>query len=245
MRSGTAFLGLHLASSSAFISPQNKGSCVTGLDRGSVEKIDRQAPSPHARLLGQLYNNMHACCEGPLHEISPGSQSITFADIVGYENAKLELKPIVDYLQNPELMFRTSRGNLTAGIVLAGSSDVEKELMARAVAEEAGVSFYSPFSNPLFNAAPTVSKAIAQLEPYFPCVIFIGDIEAFSSDRAEFYAALDLFLQHTGNIVIGAATEEAQATALPPLLKRTIRIGVPAINGQTALNTAFDTGLLN
>ena len=174
--------------------------------------------------------------------ISPGAegqQQVTFDDVAGIPEAKEELQEIVGFLQDPELY--TEIGATTPkGVLLQGPPGTGKTLLARAIAGEAGVPFYS-FSGSDFVemfvgvGAQRVRDLFGEAKKNAPCIVFIDEIDAVGASRKssssdgndERGQTLNALLVEmdgfspSDNIVVMAATNRPDI--LDPALKRSGR----------------------
>lgn len=122
--------------------------------------------------------------------IPPGGnrESVTFDDVAGVPEAKEELEEIVSFLKNP-LQFNTLGAFMPKGLLLQGPPGTGKTLLARAIAGEAGVPFYS-FSGSDFVemfvgvGASRVRDLFKEAKKHAPCIVFIDEIDAVGSSRA-------------------------------------------------------------
>jgi cell division protease FtsH len=111
----------------------------------------------------------------------------SFADVAGLENAKQELQEIVDFLINPE-RFRRLGAQVPKGVLLMGPPGTGKTLMARAVAGEAGVPFYSISGSEFIQmfvgvGASRVRDMFKTAKENAPCILFIDEIDAVGRSR--------------------------------------------------------------
>lgn len=121
--------------------------------------------------------------------ISPGTElkKITFNDVAGIPEAKEELREIVGFLKNPE-QYREIGASTPKGVLLQGPPGTGKTLLARAIAGEAGVPFYS-FSGSDFVemfvgvGASRVRDLFSEAKKHAPCIIFIDEIDAVGASR--------------------------------------------------------------
>ncbi|CAG0973404.1 ATP-dependent zinc metalloprotease FtsH [Geobacter sp.] len=119
---------------------------------------------------------------------TPGEKSkVTFDDVAGMENAKLELKEIVDYLQDPK-KFQQIGGKVPKGVLLVGPPGTGKTLLARAVAGEAGVTFLSISASQFIEmfvgvGAGRVRDLFATAKKSAPSIIFIDELDAVGRSR--------------------------------------------------------------
>jgi cell division protease FtsH len=113
--------------------------------------------------------------------------NVTFDDVAGMENSKQELKEIVDYLKDPG-QFKLIGGKVPKGILLVGPPGTGKTLLARAVAGEAGVNFYSISASQFIEmfvgvGASRVRDLFANAKKGAPSIIFIDEIDAVGRSR--------------------------------------------------------------
>jgi cell division protease FtsH len=112
---------------------------------------------------------------------------VTFADVAGVDEAKEELHEVIDFLGHPE-RFRRLGGKLPKGILLVGPPGTGKTLLARAVAGEAGVTFFSISGSEFVElfvgvGAARVRDLFAQARDKAPCIIFIDELDALGKVR--------------------------------------------------------------
>ena len=116
-----------------------------------------------------------------------GKQSVTFKDVAGVDDAKKELEEIVDFLKHPG-KYRKIGARTPKGILLVGPAGVGKTLLARGVAGEAGVPFYSMAGSEFMEmlvgvGASRVRDLFAQAKASAPSIIFIDEIDAIGRQR--------------------------------------------------------------
>lgn len=119
--------------------------------------------------------------------ISQESARVTFADVAGIDEAKEELTEVVDFLSNPKKFTRLG-GRIPKGVLLIGGPGTGKTLLARAVAGEAGVPFFSISGSDFVEmfvgvGASRVRDLFAQGKKNAPCLIFIDEIDAVGRQR--------------------------------------------------------------
>ena len=119
--------------------------------------------------------------------ISQEETKVTFADVAGVDEAKEELQEIVDFLSNPKKFTRLG-GRIPKGVLLVGSPGTGKTLLARAVAGEAGVPFFSISGSDFVEmfvgvGAARVRDLFIQGKKNAPCLIFIDEIDAVGRQR--------------------------------------------------------------
>jgi cell division protease FtsH len=119
--------------------------------------------------------------------LTEGNTKITFADVAGCDEAKEELKEIVDFLRDPKKFTRLG-GRIPKGVLLVGSPGTGKTLLAKAVAGEAMVPFFSISGSDFVEmfvgvGASRVRDLFEQGRKHAPCIIFIDEIDAVGRQR--------------------------------------------------------------
>ncbi len=112
---------------------------------------------------------------------------VTFADVAGVDEAKEELREVIEFLQTPEKFTRLG-GKIPKGILLVGPPGTGKTLLARAVAGEAGVTFFSISGSEFVEmfvgvGAARVRDLFEQAKVKAPCIIFIDELDAIGKAR--------------------------------------------------------------
>jgi cell division protease FtsH len=115
---------------------------------------------------------------------------VTFDDVAGVDEAKEELKEVVEFLKNPEAHGRLG-AKIPKGVLLVGPPGTGKTLLARAVAGEAGVPFFSISGSEFVEmfvgvGAARVRDLFEQARKKAPCIIFIDELDALGSARGTF-----------------------------------------------------------
>ena len=156
-------------------------------------------------------------------EYAPEKVSVTFGDVAGMEDAKQELREIVDYLKEPK-KFQQLGGKVPKGVLLFGPPGTGKTLLARAVAGEAGVSFFSISASQFIEmfvgvGASRVRDLFATAKKSSPSIIFIDELDAVGRSRGagmgggndereqtlnQLLSEMDGFDQHEEVVVIAA-----------------------------------------
>src|SRR5690606_24612039 len=127
-------------------------------------------------------------------------QKVSFADVAGIDEAKNELVEIVDFLKNPEKYTRLG-GSAPKGVLLVGAPGTGKTLLAKAVAGEANVPFFSMSGSEFVEmivgvGAARVRDLFKQAREHAPSIIFIDEIDSIGRAR--------------GQAVVGGASEQEQ-----------------------------------
>jgi cell division protease FtsH len=119
--------------------------------------------------------------------VSEKSVKVTFADVAGIEEAKAEVQEIIDFLKDPQ-KFQKLGGKIPKGVLLVGAPGTGKTLLARAIAGEAGVPFFSISGSDFVEmfvgvGASRVRDLFEQAKKNAPCIIFIDEIDAVGRHR--------------------------------------------------------------
>jgi len=119
--------------------------------------------------------------------LSENQQKVTFDDVAGIEEAKEELEEIIAFLKNPK-RFTKLGGRIPKGVLLVGAPGTGKTLLARAIAGEAGVPFFSISGSDFVEmfvgvGASRVRDLFLQGKKNAPCIIFIDEIDAVGRHR--------------------------------------------------------------
>jgi cell division protease FtsH len=119
--------------------------------------------------------------------LTENQQRITFDDVAGVEESKMELEEIIAFLRDPKKFTRLG-GRIPKGVLLVGTPGTGKTLLARAVAGEAGVPFFSISGSDFVEmfvgvGASRVRDLFMQGKKHAPCIIFIDEIDAVGRHR--------------------------------------------------------------
>ncbi|KAL8572122.1 hypothetical protein ACOMHN_052919 [Nucella lapillus] len=185
-------------------------------------------------------------------EISPEDIHVNFSDVKGVEEAKQELKDLVEFLRDPE-KFTALGAKLPKGCLLVGPPGIGKTLLARAVAGEAGVPFFhasgSEFDEVFVGTgAKRVRQLFSAAKMRSPCVIFIDEIDSVGAKRTssqihpyanqtinQLLSEMDGFTQNEGVIVLGATNRRDnldQALLRPGRFDVEVRVFPPDMKGR-------------
>ena len=118
---------------------------------------------------------------------SSSQKKVTFKDVAGVDEAKDELQEIIDFLREPQ-KFQKLGGRIPRGVLMVGSPGTGKTLLARAVAGEAGVPFFSISGSDFVEmfvgvGASRVRDLFEQAKQANPCIIFMDEIDAVGRHR--------------------------------------------------------------
>jgi len=182
---------------------------------------------------------------------------VTFDDVAGIEEAKLELEEIVEFLKDPQ-KFQRLGGQIPKGALLVGSPGTGKTLIARAVAGEAGVPFFNISGSDFVEmfvgvGASRVRDMFEQGRKNAPCIIFIDEIDAVGRHRGAGYGGGNDEREQTLNqmlvemdgfdasegVIILAATNRPDvldpALLRPGRFDRQITVPLPDVKGREAI----------
>lgn len=125
--------------------------------------------------------------KSPAKRYEKSKLPVTFDDVADMENAKRELQEVVDFLRNPE-KFQKLGGQIPKGVLLVGPPGTGKTLLARAVAGEAGVPFFSISGSEFIQmfvgvGASRVRDLFKTARENSPCILFIDEIDAVGRVR--------------------------------------------------------------
>ena len=151
----------------------------------------------------------------------PAGAEITFADVAGIEESKEELTEVVDFLKNPE-RYQALGGRIPRGVLLSGQPGTGKTLLARAVAGEAGVPFFSSSASEFVEAvvgvgAARVRDTFKNAKEAAPAILFIDELDAVGRQRsggAGFGAGSDEREQTLNQILTEMDGFDSQATVI-------------------------------
>ncbi|MGZ8920900.1 MAG: ATP-dependent metallopeptidase FtsH/Yme1/Tma family protein, partial [Limisphaerales bacterium] len=112
---------------------------------------------------------------------------VTFADVAGCDEAKFELQEVVDFLKNPD-RYKSLGAKIPKGVLLVGPPGTGKTLLARAVAGEANVKFFSLSGSDFVEmfvgvGAARVRDLFQQAKASAPCIVFIDELDAIGRQR--------------------------------------------------------------
>ncbi|MFE0100892.1 ATP-dependent zinc metalloprotease FtsH [Streptomyces sp. NPDC059009] len=191
-------------------------------------------------------------------ELEPGKKRTTFADVAGIDEVEGELNDVVDFLKNPDA-YRKMGAKMPRGVLLAGPPGTGKTLLARAVAGEAEVPFFSASASEFIEmivgvGASRVRELFAEARKVAPSIIFIDEIDTIGRARGggsgmgghdereqtlnQILTEMDGFSGAEGVIVL-AATNRADildpALTRPGRFDRVVNVSPPDRGGREAI----------
>ncbi|XP_055706966.1 ATP-dependent zinc metalloprotease YME1L isoform X4 [Phlebotomus papatasi] len=198
-------------------------------------------------------------------EVDPEEINVTFEDVKGCDEAKQELKEVVEFLKNPD-KFSNLGGKLPKGVLLVGPPGTGKTLLARAIAGEAGVPFFHA-AGPEFDevlvgqGARRVRDLFKAAKERAPCVIFIDEIDSVGAKRTnsvlhpyanqtinQLLSEMDGFHQNEGVIVLGATNRRDdldQALLRPGRFDVEVVVPTPDFGGRREILTLYLAKILH
>jgi cell division protease FtsH len=189
---------------------------------------------------------------------------VTFADVAGVDEAKMELQEVVEFLKYPE-KFNSLGARIPRGVLLVGPPGTGKTLMARAVAGEAGVPFFSISGSEFVEmfvgvGASRVRDLFDQAKRNSPCIVFVDEIDAVGRQRGaglggshdereqtlnQILVEMDGFDTNT-NVIVVAATNRPDvldpALLRPGRFDRQVILDRPDMRGRTAILKVHSKG---
>jgi cell division protease FtsH len=186
-----------------------------------------------------------------------GKQNVTFADVAGVDEAKKELEEVVDFLKNP-VKYRKIGARTPKGVILFGPAGVGKTLLAKAVAGEAGVPFFSMAGSEFMEmlvgvGASRVRDLFSTAKAQSPSIIFIDEIDAIGRQRGrgfigghdereqtlnQILVEMDGFTPND-NVLVVAATNRGDlldpALLRPGRFDRRVMLDMPDKEGRSAI----------
>ena len=210
------------------------------------KKMMEQAGGANSRMFGMGKSNAKVYVKS--------TEGIHFSDVAGEEEAKENLQEIVEYLHNPE-KYREIGATMPKGILLVGPPGTGKTMLAKAVAGEANVPFFSMSGSEFVEmfvgmGASKVRDLFRQAKEKAPCIVFIDEIDAIGKKRDgsalggndereqtlnQLLTEMDGFEENTGVVILAATNRpEALDPALtrPGRFDRRVPVELPDLQGR-------------
>jgi cell division protease FtsH len=220
------------------------------------------------RRAGNVQNVLGSFGRASARRYQPSGDRVTFADVAGIDEAKAELTEVVDFLRHPE-KYRKLGGRIPHGVLLSGPPGTGKTLLARAVAGEAEVPYFSIAASEFVEAivgvgASRVRDLFKQAKETAPAIVFIDELDAIGRSRTSGVAGfsggndereqtlnqilteMDGFDSSTNVIVIGATNRPDvldQALLRPGRFDRRVAVQPPDRAGREAILKVHTRGV--
>ena len=213
-----------------------------------AKKMMSQAGGPNAMAFGIGKSNAKVYV--------PSTDGIRFSDVAGEDEAKENLAEIVDYLHNPK-KYSDIGASMPKGVLLVGPPGTGKTMLAKAVAGEAGVPFFSMSGSEFVEmfvgmGASKVRDLFAQAKEKAPCIVFIDEIDAIGKKRDgqfggndereqtlnQLLTEMDGFDGNNGVIILAATNRPESldpALTRPGRFDRRVPVELPDLAGREAI----------
>ena len=211
-------------------------------------KIMKNAGGPNAMTFGMGKSNAKVYVKS--------SEGIRFSDVAGEDEAKENLSEIVDYLHNPD-KYKKIGASMPKGILLVGPPGTGKTMLAKAVAGESGVPFFSMSGSEFVEmfvgmGASKVRDLFKQAKEKAPCIVFIDEIDAIGQKRDgraggndereqtlnQLLTEMDGFEENTGVMILAATNRPESldpALTRPGRFDRRVPVELPDLQGREAI----------
>jgi cell division protease FtsH len=217
-----------------------------------------------ARRMGSLGQNVMTFGQNKTRVVAEGDTGVRFSDVAGAEESKAELVEVIDFLKNPG-RYTAIGGRIPKGVLLVGAPGTGKTLLARAVAGEAGVTFFrisgSEFVEMFVGVgAARVRDLFQQARLKAPCIIFVDELDAIGKSRStgistndereqtlnQLLVEMDGFDARTGVLIIAATNRpEVLDPALlrPGRFDRQVVVDKPDLTGREQILKLHSRGV--
>lgn len=211
-------------------------------------KLTKSAGGPNAMMFGMGNSNAKVYVKS--------SEGIRFSDVAGEDEAKENLSEIVDYLHNPD-KYKKIGASMPKGILLVGPPGTGKTMLAKAVAGEAEVPFFSMSGSEFVEmfvgmGASKVRDLFKQAKEKAPCIVFIDEIDAIGQKRDgraggndereqtlnQLLTEMDGFEENTGVMILAATNRPESldpALTRPGRFDRRVPVELPDLQGREAI----------
>ena len=218
---------------------------IIGVGQILTKKMMNKAGGPNSLMFGGGRSNAKVYVKS--------SEGIKFSDVAGEDEAKENLTEIVDYLHNPD-KYRAIGASMPKGILLVGPPGTGKTLLAKAVAGEANVPFFSMSGSEFVEmfvgmGASKVRDLFRQAKEKAPCIVFIDEIDAIGKKRDgqlggndereqtlnQLLTEMDGFEGNTGVIILAATNRPESldpALTRPGRFDRRVPVELPDLKGR-------------
>lgn len=215
------------------------------IERYITKKMMQNAGGPNAMMFGLGKSNAKVYVKS--------SEGIKFSDVAGEDEAKENLSEIVDYLHNPN-KYREIGASMPKGILLVGPPGTGKTMLAKAVAGESNVPFFSISGSEFVEmfvgmGASKVRDLFKQAKEKAPCIVFIDEIDAIGQKREgqfggndereqtlnQLLTEMDGFEENTGVIILAATNRPESldpALTRPGRFDRRVPVELPDLKGR-------------
>ena len=220
-----------------------------GIGQYMSKKLMEQAGGKNAMSFGMGKSNAKVYVQS--------TKGIRFADVAGEDEAKESLQEIVDYLHNPD-KYSQAGASMPKGILLVGPPGTGKTMLAKAVAGEANVPFFSISGSEFVEmfvgmGASKVRDLFRQAKEKAPCIVFIDEIDAIGQKRNsggyggndereqtlnQLLTEMDGFEENTGVIILAATNRPESldpALTRPGRFDRRVPVELPDLAGREAI----------
>jgi cell division protease FtsH len=209
------------------------------------------------RRLGSAGESILSFGKSKARLVAEKETGVSFGDVAGCEEAKYELQEVVDFLKHPQ-RYKSIGANIPKGVLLIGPPGTGKTLLAKAVAGEAHVPFYSLSGSDFVEmfvgvGAARVRDLFQQAKSKAPCIVFIDELDAIGRQRGVHVGAvndereqtlnqllveMDGFAVNVGVIVLAATNRPDvldRALLRPGRFDRQVLVDAPDIDGREAI----------
>ena len=219
-----------------------------GLGQMFTKQMMKKMGGPNSMMFGAGKSNAKVYVKS--------SEGIKFTDVAGEDEAKENLSEIVDYLHNPN-KYRDIGASMPKGVLLVGPPGTGKTLLAKAVAGEANVPFFSMSGSEFVEmfvgmGASKVRDLFRQAKEKAPCIVFIDEIDAIGKKRDgqlstndereqtlnQLLTEMDGFEDNTGVIILAATNRPDSldpALTRPGRFDRRVPVELPDLKGREAI----------
>jgi cell division protease FtsH len=220
------------------------------------------------RRAGNVQNILGSFGQSRARRYQPSGDRVTFADVAGIDEAKAELSEVVDFLKNPD-KYRRLGGRIPRGVLLSGQPGTGKTLLARAVAGEANVPFFSMAASEFVEAivgvgASRVRDLFKEAKAAGRAIVFIDELDAIGRSRTsgvggfsggndereqtlnQILTEMDGFDSSTNVIVLGATNRPDvldPALLRPGRFDRRVTVSPPDRTGREAILRVHTRGV--